>query len=236
MTEEAAAIAEPVAAAAAPEADDEKLKEAEELFAQGTALLDKGDFSAASDAFSAVLEIKCKLLGELDQRCQEAYIAYGKSLLMQVKTSRGTRAVLASATAAPVASSSSSSSSLAPAPTAEAEATETETKVAAAAEKQPSEEKEKKRKKEESETDEGDEEDEEDDSDEDEAADTEDILETAWGCLEVARVVRNNFYILSLFSTNPLAYRSPDRRKARPRLCEALGRPHDHWRCQPRIW
>lgn len=100
-TEPAAADAYDVPVAPAASAEDEaaaraqRLQEADEIFAAAKRLAADCDYAAAADLLSTVLETRCDIYGQLALECREAYILYGKCLLLSVKSTHGLDAVLA---------------------------------------------------------------------------------------------------------------------------------------------
>lgn len=89
----------PVAPAASAEeaaaAREQRLREADEIFAAAQRLAADCDYAAAADLLSTVLETRCDVYGPLAVECREAYILYGKCLLLSVKSTHGLDAVLA---------------------------------------------------------------------------------------------------------------------------------------------
>lgn len=100
-TEPAAADAYDVPVAPAASAEDaaaaraQRLKEADEIFAAAKRLAADCDYAAAAELLSTVLETRCDIYGQLAVECREAYILYGKCLLLSVKSTHGLDAVLA---------------------------------------------------------------------------------------------------------------------------------------------
>ena len=152
---------------------------ADKLYGDAKELMAQGRFKEASDVLSHVLEKKSLIFGEESVECLEPYIDYGKSLLTMAKQISVMKSVFASDPQKAILNENEK-------------------------------EKEKKKEEEEEEGDDDDADDDDDDNsaekaktegatsvstgddDDDEHEDINELLETAWDCLELARVVKKN--------------------------------------------